>query len=458
MKKPNAVRMAGVFALALLSVGRQSVAQQALASRMAPILDKERVSLPAMVSPRLAVATRLGEVQAETVLPLMTLRFNQTALQQAALQQLLLDQQNPASPQYHRWLTPEQFASRFGLSTADIAKARAWLTEKGFTVRAAARGGQYLRFSGTVAQVENAFQTHVERVSIHGNQSFAVTVSPTMPKSLAAVTTAISGINTFTLHSRFTSSAGTHYLAPGDLYTQYGSAGLTGAGVDGTGVTIAVVGQAEVDLDDIASFRSASGLVTNPPTVSLYGADPGSQSSVDVRESTLNLEWAGAAAPKASILFVTTSDVLNGSITEVIDQNLAPILSDSYGACEADLGAAELAYYNQLLQQAAAEGMTVIAPAGDAGATDCDVTEATSGLAVDFPASSPYVTAVGGTELQESAGTYWSTSNGAYGGSAAGCSGDCLEREHGKRSSCRWRRRQFLLLKTLLAAGNERSS
>ena len=164
-----------------------------------------------------------------------------------------------------------------------------------------------------------------------------------------------------------------------------------------------------------------SGLSANAYTVVLDGADPGySNNANDIIESELDLEWVGATAPSASILFVNSSDVIDGSLTYAVDQNLAPIITDSYGDCEPDLGQADLVFYQTLFQMAAAEGITIVAAAGDSGSTDCDTGLATDGVSVDFPSDSPYVTGVGGTEFNENGATssYWSTTNGAYQGSA----------------------------------------
>ena len=138
----------------------------------------------------------------------------------------------------------------------------------------------------------------------------------------------------------------------------------------------------------------------------------------DLEESSLDLEWAGAMAPSASILFVNGVNIFDNAMTAAIDQDLAPIVTTSYGFCEAGEGTTELNTLNQLFKQANAQGQTVMAAAADDGATDCDAgTTATEGLAVDFPASSPYVTGMGGTMFSQSS-AYWSSTNNANGGSA----------------------------------------
>jgi subtilase family serine protease len=148
--------------------------------------------------------------------------------------------------------------------------------------------------------------------------------------------------------------------------------------------------------------------------------------SGDVDEAQLDVEWSGAIAPGATILFVTSGASQSASVMDAliysITNKVAPIISISYGACEVAWGQSNLNVLNQYFQQANAQGSTVIGPSGDSGATDCDyqLATATQGLAVDFPASSPFVTAAGGTMFNEGSGTYWSGTNSSYSGSALG--------------------------------------
>ncbi|HEY4357610.1 MAG TPA: protease pro-enzyme activation domain-containing protein [Acidobacteriaceae bacterium] len=424
----------------LVAAGLVSSAQT---RRIVTAIDStQAATLPGNVAPRVLAAEDKGPAPADTVLTDMALRFSMTSSQQAALEQLLADQQNPASPRYHQWLTPEQFRAQFGLGADDIAKVTSWLSSQGFTVTEVSRGGTFVRFTGSVAQAQRAFATEIHSVTLHGEAHLANVTAPSLPRALAAVTTGISGLNDFRPHPHhvqstvqapelsgsavaarpmFTSSvSGNTYIAPGDFYTIYGETGLLSSSINGTGITIAVMGQTDILLSDIAAFRSASGLSATAPTVKLYGTDPGMPSQDDLTEASLDVEWSGAAAPGATILYVNSTNAVDGSLTEAVDNNLAPIISISYGDCESDLGVSNLAFYSQLLQQASVQGITITAASGDSGATDCDYNSAVAagGLAVDFPASSPLVTAVGGTEFNEGTGTYWSSTNGANSGSA----------------------------------------
>jgi len=431
-------RVVGVAAFFLLCVAAHgAVAPQ----RILTAIDPSQVSeVQGNVPLAARGASDLGAAPADLALTEMSLRFNMTAAQQSALSQLLIDQQNPTSGRYQQWLTPEQFAADFGLAAADVQKVSNWLTSQGFTVTGVARGGTFLHFTGTVAQAQAAFHTQIHRVSVNGETHFANMTDPQLPAAVASVTSLITGLHDFRMKPRvretitpaatdvtprYTSAAsGNHFLAPADFWTIYDEANLISSGTNGSGVTVAVMGQTDINLSDIATFRSLGGLPASAPTVMLVPVggvtkDPG-QTSGDLTEAELDVEWAGATGPGATILYVNSTDVINGSLTQAIDQNLAPIISLSYGLCENLVGLSNLNSYNLLIQQASAQGQTIVASAGDSGATDCDssnsnppISSATQGLAVDWPAVLPGVTAIGGTTFVEGTGTYWNTTNNA---------------------------------------------
>ena len=401
----------------------------AVPDRIAAV-SSSRTVLRGTVVPRAARAKDLGLAAGSTALTSMTLRFSLTDAQNVALATLESAQQNAASASYHQWLSPEQYAERFGLSTGDVATVTAWLTAQGFQNVTPARSRSFVTFSGTAAQVQAAFGAAIHNVSENGETHFANLTEPTMPTAFAGVVSAVTGLNDFHLRARakmktvptpqFTSSiSGNTFIAPGDFYTIYDINPLLNSSINGSGITIGVMGQTDIALTDIAAFRSASGLPANAPTIKLYGGDPGISQN-DLPEASLDVEWSGAVAPAATILYVNSTDVIGGSLTQAIDNNLAPILTISYGDCETGFGSANIATYNALFRQATVQGQTILGPAGDSGATDCDydAATATQGLAVDFPASSPYVTGVGGTMFNENGGTYFSATNGNYMGSA----------------------------------------
>jgi len=369
----------------------------------------------------------------------MSIVFSRTDAQEKDLQDLIGAQQDPNSPHYHQWLTPEQFAERFGLADADITSMENWLLQEGFTVDEVARSKNHIRFSGTARQAEQAFGTELHYYNVNAERYFAPNSDLNVPASLAPVVQAVTNLDTFRPRAHivrkgpqaatqyhFTSGqTGNHFLSPKDVATIYNLTPAYTAGLTGSGQSIAVVGQSEIVMTDIEHFQTAAGFSVKDPIRKLV-PNSGTATIVagDESESDLDLEYASTIAPGATIYFVYTGkgslNVWN-SIEYAIENKIAPIISSSYGLCEPLLGQP---FYNSLngtfLAQAATQGQTVIAAAGDGGSADCyDPTASTPNttLSVDFPASSQYATGIGGTAFRAAdvaAGnsTYF-TSNGS---------------------------------------------
>jgi Pro-kumamolisin, activation domain/Subtilase family len=422
-----------ILVLAALSA-QPSFAQGPPKDRIVQAIDNNtRTVIRGNVHPLARAEYDRGTVATTMPMRRVTMTFQLTSAQQADLSGLLVDQQNPASPSYHHWLTPDEFGSRFGLSQGDLNKVTAWLQAQGFQIVEVAHSRMWVAFSGTAGQVQAAFRTQIHNYAVNGKTHYANATAPSIPSALTGVVLGIRGLSDFrpkphairrTIQPRYTSSvSGNTFIVPDDFATIYDLKPLYDAGIDGTGQKIAIMGQSDYVLNDIRTFRSLSGLPANDPQQILVSGDPGVVQG-DVDEASLDIEWAGAVARNATIIFVN-SNTGNGafdSLTYAIDHNVAPVLAISYGDCEPDLGLSFVSSFATLTQEANAQGMTVVAPSGDSGATDCDNSlPATQGLAVDFPASSPYVTGVGGTELYGdlfNPGQYWSATNGSGNGSA----------------------------------------
>ena len=390
-----------------------------------PIRSMERVALLGHTRPQLKVENDEGPTDPLLQLDDMTLVLRPSAAQQVELDQLLRQQQDPASANYHRWLLPEEYAQRFGASPHDIARITDWLKTQRLDVTNVARGRNSIQFRGTAEAVGAAFGTQIRNYRINGRRHFANATNPTIPADLNLVVAAIQGLDDFHLEPRgvrgdaevklqpdFTSSTGRHYLAPDDLAKIYDVKPLYDAGLDGTGQTIVVAGQTRVDLTDVRTFRAKFGLsAVDPETMLVPGfSDPGT-SADDVGEANLDLQWAGAVARNARILYVYSSNVMN-AVSYAIDQNLGPVISVSYGSCELQSSAATLRAFQTWARQANAQGITWVNAAGDSGGADCSgSTSGVGGLAVDAPASVPEVTGIGGTTLTEGDGTYWTVAN-----------------------------------------------
>ncbi|HMD86062.1 MAG TPA: S53 family peptidase [Terriglobia bacterium] len=368
----------------------------------------------------------------------INLMFKLTAEQQADLAALLEQQQDRSSPLYHHWLTPEQFADRFGLSPSDVAKVAAWLQSQGFTITQTARSRLWVSFSGTAGQVQSAFHTEIHHYSVEGKSYYANASEPAVPAVLADVVLGFAALDNYGSKPRsvfreveagpnpdFTSNlSGKNFVAPADFAVLYDVNALYTNGIDGTGQSIAVMGQTDLYTDgtgpasDVTKFRSVSGLPANPPVIKLVPGvtDPGVVKA-DIQEASLDVEWAGAVAKNVKIYYVNggSEGVYTQALKYAVDSNLAPVITISYGNCEAQWVPAQLQQVDALAKQANSQGQTIVVAAGDSGAADCDgststttvITSATHGLAVDYPASSPYVTSMGGSEFKEGAGNYW---------------------------------------------------
>ena len=441
-----------------------------------------------------------GRVDPSTKLSYMTLLMAPSPAQKQALDQLLAEQQDPSSPNYHKWLTPQQYADRFGLSQNDLTKIANWLQAEGFHVISVGGGHNNIIFSGTASQVQHAFGTEIHNYEVNGKMHYANATPVMLPAALDGLVTAVMGLHSFLPRPtvRGNRSGGPvlrpdyydgnfvfqNFLAPGDIATIYDINGLynQSPAIDGTGQKLAIVGETDIYLDDINDFRSGFGLSTIPTSGSGSCAtlasglvtstspgctttnfayvvptgftDPGIDYECgDLPEADLDIEWSGAVARNAQIIYVNSPtiydfncnvipgggsvfDSLNAVINPPSGPPIAPVVSMSYGACE-------LAGYDfeSFLPQGNAEGVTILNSSGDLGSATCDGAPpnpnnlnqvnppflgAQYGLAVSYPASSPEVTGVGGTAITladdnyptPNNPNYWSTTIGANGGTA----------------------------------------
>ena len=348
----------------------------------------------------------------------------------AQLDQLLAEQQDPQSPNYHKWLTPTEFGLRFGPTDQDIADATNWLQRNGFKIEQVGNGRMWINFSGNVQKVERAFQTNIRMFEVNGKMHHANATDPTIPRALTGLVQGIVSMSDFEKHPNssvsqlppnFNPGDGTHFLAPGDFSIIYNVFPLYTQSpvIDGTGQTIAVVGRTDINLADVQFFRSFFGLPAKDPVFIHNGPDPGIVTNPpgEQTEADLDVEWAGAIAKNATIDFVisqtTSTDGIDLSAMYIVNNNLAPIMSTSFGNCEANLPATETAFWNTLWAQAASQGITAFVSTGDSGAAGCDTPDSPTGTSqgVNAIASTPNNIAVGGTQFNEGSGTFWNASN-----------------------------------------------
>lgn len=390
----------------------------------APIEEGSRVTLRGTIHPRTRAAVDLGYVEPSRKIGPMIVLLKRSPEQQAAIQKMLEEQRDPGSTNFHKWLTPDQYADRFGLVEDDMSTVRSWIESHGLTIDHSARGRNWIGFSGTAQQVESALGTQIHRYRSEGEEHFANSTEVSIPAALDPTVGAFIGLDDFHPKPRYAGSGffvTANSLAPDDLAIIYDIMPLYNTKIEGSGQKIAVVGESdlEANFSDIRAFRKKFNLPAADPQVVLYGPDPGVNEGWR-REGDLDLEWSGAIARKATLIFVNSNSVITSSIYAV-DQNLAPVISASYAVCEQKLFYLG-GLFQSIIQQANAQGITFVAASGDAGPGECDNFDysplASNGFAVSFPASIPEVTAVGGTEFNEGSGTYWNPMNTANGASA----------------------------------------
>ncbi|HWZ52847.1 MAG TPA: Ig-like domain repeat protein [Granulicella sp.] len=456
-----------------------AVVAQSPASRvLVPVDDRNPVILKGNTHPLARAAFDQGAIAEETPLQRMQLVLARSPEQEAGLKQLIDRQQDRGSSSYHQWLTPQSFGAAFGPSDRDLSAVTVWLASQGFTGIHVNPGRTVVEFSGTAGNVQTAFHTPMHHYLFHGQQFVANARDPQIPAALAPVIAGIASLNNFSLAQATpasasqnlsrnnstgviarsntelaagrsssslpeavaavaaprpeytTTSAGktVYAVTPYDFAAIYNVAPLWSNSIDGTGQTIAVAGDSDIDAADFVSFRTLFGLpigATGSATHTQYlnlifnGPDPGS--NADEVKGAADTQWSGAIAKNATIDYVIseTTSVSQGSDLSaqyIVDNNLASVLVDSYSTCERSAGAAYNSFINNLWQQAAAQGITAVVAAGDNGSAGCDAVStgaASGGLAVNAVASTPYNVAVGGTDfyMPNGGASYWNATN-----------------------------------------------
>lgn len=390
-----------------------------------------------------------GTAPATLPMQRMLLVLKRSPQQEAALRKLLDDQQDKASPNYHKWLTPAQFGQQFGPADSDMQAITSWLQLHGFQVEST-KGRTVLEFSGSASQVQEAFHTAIHKYVVNGEEHWANSSDPSIP---TALTPAVAGV--LTLHNfvkkpnihvdekripaklapgsrpQFTSSTGLHALSPEDygIIYNYTDAEKQQSGIDGTGITITVVGRSNL-FDggaDIANFRSVFGLPSNQTNIVLNGPDPGDLGGDEEAEATLDSSWSAALATGATVDLVVsattnTTDGIDLSELYIVENNLGNVMTESFGSCEADTSSADAQGISQLAEQAAAQGISYMVSTGDTGASACDDLSENTALgpvSVNVLASTPFTVGVGGTMFNENgSAAYWNTTDDSLLGSA----------------------------------------
>ncbi|HTD55610.1 MAG TPA: Ig-like domain repeat protein [Silvibacterium sp.] len=441
----------GLFAATLAFVPPVRVAAQnassapsLIAPRITQTIDESsRVTLKGNVHPLANAANDRGVAPESMSLDRITIFFKRSDAQESALKQLISDLHAPGSPSYHKWLTPDEFGKQFGPSDQDLATVQSWLASHGFSVTKVNAGRQSIEFTGNARQFRDTFHAQIHKYAVNGEIHYANATDPQIPSALAPVIGGFASLNNFRLKSyarklgtatydpatrkttpqwTLANGAQTYFaLSPGDFGIQYDlpnsnlNSRYSGTNYDGTGQTIAIVNDSNINVYLVNQFRSLFGLSSNPPQVIIDGNDPGVDGinnpdgpNGDSVEAYLDVEWSGAVAPNAQIDLIIAADtaIQNGltlALEHAIYGNVAPVVSLSFGACESALGSSGNRFLYNLFQQGAAQGQTILVSTGDAGSAGCDDDNtqqyAVNGQAVSGYASTPYTVAVGGTDF-----------------------------------------------------------
>jgi len=444
-----------------------ALAQSATAAKLlvtSPVVATQTVTLAGNLRPEANAQNDRGAVADGLKLNHMLLQLKRPEDRQTALNERIQAMHEPSNPAFHHWLTAKEYGEEYGPNPADIAAVTKWLKENSLQVNRVSDSGMVIDFSGTAAQVNSAFKAQMHTLDVAGVKHLSNMQNPQIPAALANVVIGISSLNDFRpkpankgissaridgaskavvartvaangVKSDYTADSATQLVVPDDLHTIYNFELVYKNGITGKGQTVVVIEDTDVySTGDWYTFRGVFGLAKYAKgtftQVHPGGCtDPGDVIGND-GEAILDAEYASAAAPNAAIVLASCADsetTFGGLIAlqTLIDQDLPPsIVSISYGECEAGLGQAGNASFNEAYEQAAAEGVSVFVSSGDEGAASCDAGGdfAMTGITTSGFATTPYNVAVGGTDFSDTySGTvsqYWKKNNNATFGSA----------------------------------------
>ena len=412
-----------------------------------PIDETKLVTLTGNTHPLAIAKYDLGAAPDSMPLQHMYLQLKRSAEQEQALHEKLKEMQTSGSPSYHHWLTAEELGKSYGPAQQDIDTVVSWLAVHGLQVNGVSKTGLTIDVSGTVSQLRDAFHTQIHTYSVKGKQHIANASDPVIPAALAPAVAGFNSLNSFLPKSLLTKRKSDFSFdyetfeqydeAPSDLATIYNVTPLYKAKrpITGKGQTVVVLEDTDIKPSDVATFRKAFDLTSYSGTFAQIHpgsgcTDPGKNGAEG--EAALDAEWAGAVAPDAKVELASCADTETNFGAFIAAQNLLdeatppPIMSLSYGSCEAAQGPSGNLYIEELWEQAALEGVSVFVSTGDGGPAGCDdpdtETYAIGGIAANALASTPFNTATGGTDFLDTAegenSEYWSTTNSKAGESA----------------------------------------
>ncbi len=438
---------ASLFLPVVLLIGMVANAAESATPRITTSIDESAlVQLTGNTHPLAIPQFDQGPVPDNLRMTHMYVVLRRSQEQETALEQRVAAMHNPRSANYRQWLSADRLGQEFGPVQQDISTIARWLSLHGFQINAIYKAGLTIDISGTAGQVRDTFHTEMHYYNVDGERHIANASDPEIPAALAPVVVGIASLNDFMPKPVANKLPGFTFPctgcpdgfdntiqydeAPADFAMIYNVQPLYGGShpVTGLGQTVVVLEVTDVQPPDIATFRAAFGLSSHAGRFKQIHpgpgcADPGRNGAEG--EAALDAEWAGAVAPDADVELASCANSTTNFGAFIAAQNLLdektppPIMSLSYGGCEAAQGPSANAYINSLWQQADAEGVSVFVSAGDGSAAGCDNFDlaqyATNGIAVNGLASTAYNFAAGGTDFADTVDglnqTYWTRTN-----------------------------------------------
>lgn len=391
----------------------------------------QRHSLPGHLVPLLKKVPPIGQAPQSTLLHLsigLALQHPQ------ALDALLAVQANPASALYHHYLTPQAFKILFGPQQATVDAIVTYLHKQGLHVESVASNNLFITASGTAATVEKAFNTTLNQYQLNGRLVYAPAANPSVPDEFAPAIQTVGGLDNVAHYHPLgwqrkvlrRIGSGLQGYTPSEIRTAYNLNPLLNAGADGSGQTVALFELDGYNPADIQTYRTRYHLGVGKYSNVLIGGASNVQGAGS-SEVALDMEMLSAFAPGAAQkVYIGPNSVAGVNVTynQIVTDDVANVVSTSWGECERASGRAELQALDNIFKQGATQGQSFFAASGDSGAYDCQNAD----LTVDEPAADPYVIGVGGTTLYTGdGGTYgketsWGTLSGSQKAGGGGIS------------------------------------
>lgn len=345
---------------------------------------------------------------------------------QKSLHKFVYNSVDPTSSSYRKFVTSSTFSKQFGQSSKQVHALQSYL-KKHHLKTTTYKGNLVMAVQGSTKNIEKAFKVNLVNVNNGEVKYQKANRNPKLPKKLSKSVYTVFGLSNYSLfassknqfqpsslHTKLTNSSiasTTKKYSPTRFVRRYNLQSLYDNGATGRSKTIGIISFANFHPNDVYRYWDDEGINVKSNRLSIYRTNHYKGSWDGYDETTIDVEQAGAIAPGSNIRTYIAKPNITGmvnSIAAAVGQNVADTLSLSWGQSEAQV-AYEMKQgitpkkYNQIMnllfEQAAAQGMSVFTATGDNGAYDGITTGLTSGLSVDTPSNSPYVTSVGGTTL-----------------------------------------------------------